>query len=117
MNRKLLKPFFNFAKEGGRWVATASQTTRRPDGGLKKKTLTQHSAADSMNKVRTSDIWVTINPKENGLLALRADKFRQGISERSTADLPFDFAVSRIGPFDMAESFMAKCPKRRRREE
>ena len=107
---------FTWAANSGRRCSTASQSGRRPDGGRKKHILTGHNAADSMGKARTSDIFITINKDdEENLIKFLLDKYRLGEGGKLTDSVPCDFACSRVAPFDLAESYMARQPKRRMR--
>lgn len=96
-----------WARDGNRWLSTASQAGRRPEGGSKKKILTGHNVADSINKVRTSDIFITLNPEDNFMMRARLDKFRLGEGDKTSSPFPRDFSCARIGPFPLADALLA----------
>lgn len=50
------------ARKGNRWVWTASQPKGRRDENQRKKKLDMHDTADSIHKVRVSDVVATLNP-------------------------------------------------------
>jgi len=76
------------------WVWTASQVGRT-DG--KSKWLDMHNVADSVHKVRVSDLVVTLNAREEGtFLEFFVAKNRTGASRFRVGPFPTDFARGRL---------------------
>lgn len=78
-----------WAMEGEkRWVATASQAKGRDN----KKVLEQSDVADSIGKVRVSDLFITINKdKETKEISLYVAKARGGVSDFLVGPYPDGF--------------------------
>jgi hypothetical protein len=90
------------ANEGGmaRWTWTASADKGQSRDKKVKKTDTG-DVADSKHKVRVSDLWITLNPREetddgNAMLAWFIAKNRLGRARFTVGPLPTDWECARI---------------------
>ena len=94
---------FVWARDNNKWVYTASQGTRVKD---KRKRLDIDDVSDSMHKVRTSDVVITINGEEDQKVFFVA-KNRRGKSRGEAGPLPTMFDCARIAPpsFDIETTF------------
>lgn len=84
-----------WARDDKRWVATGSQSTRGKDRGKKKVDL--DDVADSMHKIRTADLVITLNTLDDMMSYLIA-KNRLGKSRQTVGPLPIDYTCARISP-------------------
>lgn len=82
-----------WAHESRRWFWTASAAKGRED--KKGKRLGQADTADSINKVRVADLWITINPSDAGMSYFFA-KNRLGKADMTVGPIPSDFECARI---------------------
>lgn len=88
---------------------TASQSRGREEREGKKRLDIQH-AADSSNKPRLVDQWITVNVNdETGEIEFFFAKNRYGEGRKSANPSPYNFALGRVGPW-VDES----APKRQR---
>ena len=76
------------------WVWTASQASRPSKESGKRLDL--HHVADSMHKVRVSDLWVSLNMKEEEGLELFVAKNRLGRSRFAVGPVATDFERGRL---------------------
>jgi replicative DNA helicase len=76
------------------WVWTAAQANR---GGDKRRRLDMSDVADSMHKVRISDMFITLNNSEEGTTFFIA-KNRNGNSRMEVGPLMTDWARGRMVP-------------------
>lgn len=83
----------------GTWVHTACQA-RRSDARNSKtsRLLGLEDGADSINKARVSDIWLTLNPdpEDPTMSTIFVAKHRTGIGDRAYGPFPTHFECSRI---------------------
>jgi len=86
-----------FAVEKKMVVETGCQSRGREERKAKKIDL-EHTA-DSMNKVRSADLVVTLNyNEENNEMGFFVAKHRTGASRRMIGPLPVDFSCGQIAP-------------------
>ncbi len=93
----IYEDLLEWAKAKSKWVWTGSQSKR----GKEKRTqavLTCDDVADSMNKIRHADLVITLNPREEAMLAFFVAKNRLGESDVMVGPLPTEFECARIGP-------------------
>jgi hypothetical protein len=84
-----------YAIETGKWVWTASQASRPKRGDADVLDL-QH-VSDSMHKVRSADLVITLNPGDDGMRYFVA-KNRTGRGRFTVGPLPIEFATARMAP-------------------
>ena len=84
------------AKQDDIWTWTASQAGRKTKDSQKRTDL-QH-VSDSMHKVRTPDLVVTLTATDDGLITYFVAKHRTGKSRITVGPLPHDFACARMVP-------------------
>lgn len=90
----------NWSDENKRFVWTASAATRRKD---RKKRLDQDDIADSMHKIKSADLVVTLNVTEEGdegerMLTPFVAKHRTGKSRIEVGPFPTAYEVGQIVP-------------------
>lgn len=79
------------------WTACAAKRDDKSKGGKRK--LDGDDAADSIHKLRVSDLWITLNQKEEDEMILYfIAKNRLGKARISVGPLPHDFVCARIAP-------------------
>jgi len=78
------------------WVWTGSQATRPTKDSQKKLDL--HHVADSMHKVRVSDVALTLNPRDDGQMEFFVAKNRMGKSRFNVGPVVTDFERARLVP-------------------
>lgn len=95
-----------WAERANTWCWTAC-AAKRKDGGArtgKGKKLDGDDAADSLHKIRVSDLWITLNVKdEEQMILYFIAKNRLGRGRISVGPLPYDFECARIAPIVSAE--------------
>lgn len=79
------------------WVWTASQAGR-PGAKGKRSVIDLQDVADSMHKVRASDLVITLNPDEDEQMELFVAKNRLGRAKFKVGPLVTDFARARLVP-------------------
>lgn len=85
-----------FAEERGIWCWTASQSQGRQK---KRKLLDLGDTAESMNKPRVADLWVTLNvTDEQDEISFFIAKHRTARARFTVGPLPTEFEVGRIAP-------------------
>lgn len=89
---------YNFAKDQDKWVWTGSQSVRgQKTASL--KVLDLDDVSDSMHKIRTADLVVTLNPRDNyETMVFFTAKNRLGKPRQTVGPYPCDFAAARIAP-------------------
>lgn len=80
------------------WVATASQSKRK-QSDRKHRRQGLDDAADSANKARVADLWITLNPTADGeQIEYAIDKNRLGKGAAIVGPLPHEFEYARMCP-------------------
>jgi archaellum biogenesis ATPase FlaH len=87
---------FTWARDGNRWCWTASQA-KRGDTKDKAKIIGNDHVSDSLGKVRSSDLFMSVNDMGEGMVIINVSKFRHG-KEGRTPELPTNFECARIAP-------------------
>jgi hypothetical protein len=84
-------------RERNVWTWTASQAKRRDKKKSKNGLLRMEDVADSMHKVRNSDVVLTLNPTADySLVRVLLDKHRTGVSGFLSELMPTNFAYGRL---------------------
>lgn len=93
-----------WAEQTGLWLITATQSKGRPGNGRSAKpgdndVLDMGDEADSVEKSRIADLFITMNPRDDGkqVLFFVAGN-RHGQQRVSAGPVPVDFKVGRIAP-------------------
>ena len=102
-----------WAEETGLWIVSATQSKGRPGNGRAANVpakvddntvLDMGDEADSVEKSRIADLFITMNPRDNGnqVLFFVAGN-RRGPQRVSAGPVPVDFKVGRIAPVGAAQ--------------
>lgn len=93
-----------WAEQTGLWIITATQSKGRPGNGRNAKpgdndVLDMGDEADSVEKSRIADLFITMNPRDDGkqVLFFVAGN-RHGQQRVSAGPVPVDFKCGRISP-------------------
>lgn len=98
-----------WAETSGFWAVSPTQSQGRDGGRGKHKgggppsgtrdVLDMGDEADSVEKSRVADLFLTINPRDEGRsLVFYVAGYRHGASRQATSPIPVDFACGRISP-------------------
>lgn len=105
-----------WAEETGLWIVSATQSKGRPGNGRAAKpddndVLDMGDEADSVEKSRIADLFITMNPRDNGnqVLFFVAGN-RNGPQRVSAGPVPVDFRVGRIAPVSMPGDDAQQAP-------
>lgn len=97
-----------WAEQTGLWIITATQSKGRPGNGRNAKpgdndVLDMGDESDSVEKSRIADLFITLNPRDDGkqILFFVAGN-RHGQQRVSAGPVPVDFKVGRIAPVGAA---------------
>lgn len=105
-----------WAEQKGFWCFSPTQSTGRDKGRGKHKgggggesssrdILDMGDEADSVEKSRVADLFITLNPRNEGkALLFYVAGNRHGASRLATTPIPVDFACGRIAPVDLDAS-------------
>lgn len=90
--------FFTYGKDTRRWTLTATQAKGHKEG--EKTLLDENDCADSINKTRTLDQLISLNPRDEfaSLLWYIAKARYSGCRGYKIGPLPHAFSIGRIAP-------------------
>jgi RecA/RadA recombinase len=102
-----------WAEQSGFWCFSPTQSQGRgrdrgkhkggqENTGSTRDVLDMGDEADSVEKSRVADLFLTLNPRDEGRSILfYVAGYRHGVSRRATPPIPVDFTCGRIAPVDL----------------